>query len=880
MVMDNSYPPYVFRDKAGNLQGISVDLWRTWERKTGIRADIHTRDWGVALQRMEAGEFDVIDTIFDQPSRRLIFDLTRPYASIEVFIFFRKDISGIVNVSSLKGFPVAVKSGDAAEDMLKQNGVITLPFPNYETMVDAAKDGKINVFVSDGPPTLYFLNLAGIEQQFRRSAPLAGGSFHRATRKGNDALLALVESGFAAVTDDEKRAIEQRWLGQDLPRSPYFRYVSYAAAAALVVVVMLAGWNWSLRRRVTTRTAELEESERRFRQIAENIREVFWLTDPLRKSMFYISPAFETVWGRSCASLYAAPQLWLESIHPEDRERVEHAVRTKQVQGAYDEEFRIVRPDGSTVWVRDQAFPIRNAAGVVHRIAGLAEEITARKQIEESLRRLVAEQRTLAEQLQAETSRLAVAQAVAKIGSWETDALTGKVTWSDETHRIFETDPQTFQPTHAAFLQLVHPDDRSMVDEAFGRSLVMKTRNSLEHRLLLPSGRAKVVEERWQIFTDQRGEVTRAVGTCQDVTTRVESAAALRQSETRFRTIFEQAGIGIAMVDITEGTILQCNPALAEMFGYSVTELCGLTVEAVSEPSGFHADQEQLAQLLAGKFNRFQLEKRYRKKSGQLIWGLLTSTVVRDPAGTSLFILGMVEDISARKRAQVELAAADRRLHALIGRLHTVREEEGKRIARELHDNLGQQLTALNLEMDRLERRLPTPSLQQREEFDRMHRIVDGTIEVVQKISGELRHAQLDMLGLGPAIEWQLKEFSERTGVRFRVETMDECPNLSEAVNVSLLRILQEALTNIARHAHATEIVLSLTCREGLLHLTIQDDGRGITQAESGDHLSLGLLGMRERASLAGGTVEVSGRPNRGTMIRVEIPDQATIKVP
>ncbi len=123
----------------------------------------------------------------------------------------------------------------------------------------------------------------------------------------------------------------------------------------------------------------LRETEERFRQLAEHIREVFWLTNPEKSQILYISPAYETIWGSSCGQLYASPGSWLEAIHPDDRERVSQAARTKQVTGEYDEEYRIIRPDGTLRWIRDRAFPIRDQHGAVYRIAGLAEDVTDRK---------------------------------------------------------------------------------------------------------------------------------------------------------------------------------------------------------------------------------------------------------------------------------------------------------------------------------------------------------------------------------------------------------------------------------------------------------------------------------------------------------------------
>ncbi len=133
--------------------------------------------------------------------------------------------------------------------------------------------------------------------------------------------------------------------------------------------------------------ARLRESEERFRQLAEHINEVFWMTNLAKNEMIYISPAYETIWGRTCASLYASPRNWLDAIHPEDRERIFQAAFTNQPTGTYDEEYRILRPDGKICWIHDRGFPVRNQTGGVYRIAGVATDITERKQAEGQLLR-------------------------------------------------------------------------------------------------------------------------------------------------------------------------------------------------------------------------------------------------------------------------------------------------------------------------------------------------------------------------------------------------------------------------------------------------------------------------------------------------------------
>ncbi|MBS3907366.1 MAG: PAS domain S-box protein, partial [Syntrophaceae bacterium] len=131
----------------------------------------------------------------------------------------------------------------------------------------------------------------------------------------------------------------------------------------------------------------LRQSEEKFRQFTENISEVFWMTDPHKNQMIYISPAYESIWGRSCAALYTSARDWADAIHPEDRQRVWEAATAKQASGDYDEVYRIVRPDGSVRWIHDRAFPVKDHTGQVYRIAGNAEDITSRKRMEDELRR-------------------------------------------------------------------------------------------------------------------------------------------------------------------------------------------------------------------------------------------------------------------------------------------------------------------------------------------------------------------------------------------------------------------------------------------------------------------------------------------------------------
>lgn len=259
VVLDDNYPPYIFRDAKGQLQGILKDTWSLWSSHTGTPVQLEAMDWSQAQARMRAGQADVIDTLFFTPERQKIYDFSAPYADIEVPIFFHNNISGIVDADSLKGFTVGVKAGDACIHTLERHGINTLrPYPSYETLIKGAAAREVVVFCIDKPPAMFFLYKLGLEGSFRYSKPLYVGQFHWAIRHGNPALKKQIEAGFARISAEERRQINEKWLGTTLTRTDpiNLQHMLEALAAILTILAVLALWNLSLRRRVAVKTAE------------------------------------------------------------------------------------------------------------------------------------------------------------------------------------------------------------------------------------------------------------------------------------------------------------------------------------------------------------------------------------------------------------------------------------------------------------------------------------------------------------------------------------------------------------------------------------------------------------------------------------------------
>jgi signal transduction histidine kinase len=230
-------------------------------------------------------------------------------------------------------------------------------------------------------------------------------------------------------------------------------------------------------------------------------------------------------------------------------------------------------------------------------------------------------------------------------------------------------------------------------------------------------------------------------------------------------------------------------------------------------------------------------------------------------------------DITERKRMEKDLQGSRDQLRALAARLQSIREEERKRVAREIHDQLGQALTALKIDLSFLMRELPAGDEPPSKRAASMLKLVDEAIRTVRRISTELRPGLLDDLGLVAALEWAGEDFQARTGTTCRVDLPPEDIAVDPEQATAIFRIFQETLTNVARHAEASEVDVRIASAEGNLTLEVHDNGKGIPEDEISNGKSLGLLGMRERAMLLGGELTIRGLPGNGTTVRVRIPE-------
>ena len=350
---------------------------------------------------------------------------------------------------------------------------------------------------------------------------------------------------------------------------------------------------------------------------------------------------------------------------------------------------------------------------------------------------------------------------------------------------------------------------------------------------------------------------------------RAKAEEVAKESEEFSSSLISNSPNAILVID-PDSSVRYVSPAFEALTGFSAAEVIGARAPYPwwTEETP-HKTAEDIREIIRQGGRR--LEEPFQKKNGERLWAEVNGTpVLRD--GELRYYLANWVDVTDRKRAEEELETSRQELRELAAHIESVREEERTGIARELHDEIGQALTAIKIDLSWLRRELPEDQAPLLERTRAVLRVADSAIKSVRRISSDLRPGILDDLGLTAAIQWYAGEFEQRTGVKCEVSVEREVIVLEQDRSTAVFRILQEALTNVARHAGATRVEVSLSERNGRLVLEIADDGKGISARQFSNRKAFGLMGMRERAAFLGGELQISGEPGQGTRVTLSIP--------
>lgn len=572
--------------------------------------------------------------------------------------------------------------------------------------------------------------------------------------------------------------------------------------------------------------AALRVSQERFREVLENSLDTSYKRNLLTDTYDYLSPVFERISGYTPDEFTHLPvEIVLELIHPDDLAQVKSVI-AESISGTedthYQVDYRFKHKNGQYRWFHDQFVIVRDAQGKPTAQIGAVSDITERKRAENDW-------------IQSE-ARLSEAQAVAKIGSWETDLSNLQVIWSKETYRIFELDPNRFHGSHPAFLEFVHPEDHAKVDGAFVGSIEKDSYNTIEHRIITAAGNIKFVEERWRIFHNDQGMPIRAVGTCQDITERKATEEKLLKAYDRLGLATRAAALGIWDWDIQKNELVW-DDQMFELYGVKKSDFSGAYEAWLS---GIHPDDRAISDEIS---RQAQLGSGEYDSAFRIVWpdGTIRmikayGKVFKDNAGNPLRMIGINYDITESSQAYA-------RIKSLLAEKELILKEVHHRIK----NNMATITSLLSIQAETIKNPAVTAALN-----DAKNR-VQSMLVLYNKLYLSDDFNKVSVKKYIPDLVNQIESnFSSHRPMKidYQIDEFDLDPKKLFSVGI----IVNEIITNILKHAFPGQdqgfIWVSVTLKNDQVSLIIRDNGIGIPKSinfENSPGFGLTLIEMLSR---------------------------------
>ncbi len=477
------------------------------------------------------------------------------------------------------------------------------------------------------------------------------------------------------------------------------------------------------------------------------------------------------------------------------------------------------------------------------------------------------------------TDKLADVPRLIPTGSWNWDVVNQKVTWSDELYRIFGVQPQGIDPAHEA-LGFIHPDDLDAVVTTVHAALRAGQPYTIEYRIRRPDGNERIVQSQGYLVINEHGDPINVFGTTQDLTERKETEEAVRRSEQLLRLVLEAIPVGVAVVD-PGGNVVISNSASSRIWAtlirsgpqrYSMTK-------AWWHDSGEQIDPDEWASVRALLYGESSINEVIEIEAFDGVRKVIHNSAVpiRNEREAIIGAVVINEDVSGQKAAERDLERSVTQMQMLATRLMHAQDDERRRIARMLHEMTAQDLAALKMLLARLGRSAEQLSDADRQLINESVEIAERSMSGIRTLSYLLHPPFLDDNGLLAAVRWYSEGFAARSGIAVDLDLPDAVDRQSRDVEMTLFRVVQEALINIHRHAQSPTASIRLRVKDGRLTLEVEDRGVGIpaelvAQLMSGTRvLSVGVAGMGERLKQLGGTLEIESNGD-GTIVRALLP--------
>ncbi|MFM6924259.1 MAG: PAS domain S-box protein [Ferruginibacter sp.] len=588
------------------------------------------------------------------------------------------------------------------------------------------------------------------------------------------------------------------------------------------------------------------ESEEKYRTIIEQAADGIFIADE-NTYLLDVNSAGCQMGGYTRAELQ---KLKFEDVIPPE-DLVSNPLRITMIRKGESviNERRLIRKDGSIIDVEISAQKLQDG-----RYQLFVRDISERKKAEEILEE--------SERFLKET------QLIANLGTYTLDITSGKWTSSAILNEIFGIEPDYVKNVES-WEDIVHPDWRENMAVYLREVVEKKQKFDKEYKIVRKNDQA----ERWvhgigRLSYNEAGQPIGMVGTIQDVSKSKHSEEALVQSEQKYRLLFYNNPLPMWMVTVPGLNFIDVNESAIKQYGYTREEFLKMSTKEL-RPSEDVADfLKEVEKMKSDEINRRAW--RHKKKDGTIIYvETYSHQIVYE--GKRVW-LGLSHDVTDKNMAEERLQKSYQDIRQLASNLQNIREEERTSIAREIHDELGQQLTGLKMDIYWLSRKINTSDNEIAAKLKESIELINATVASVRKIATDLRPSILDDLGLIAALEWQGEEFEKRSGTH--VEFSNEAGEfvLKPESVTAIFRIYQELLTNVARHANATFVKVRLMKTGDNLFFSLTDNGTGFDPDTISKKKTLGLLGIKERTLLLGGTYEFKSKPGEGSETIISIP--------
>lgn len=590
---------------------------------------------------------------------------------------------------------------------------------------------------------------------------------------------------------------------------------------------------------------ELRETEERYKTLVDAIDGIVWEADATTFKFQFVSRQAERLLGYPLEEWTNTPGFWEAHIHPDDRQwAIDFCVRATRERKSHEFEYRMIAKDGKTVWLHDIVSVVEEEGKSLF-LRGLMVDITERKIAQEVILQSEEKYRTLVEQA------------------------TDGIFIADQTGRFVVVNSSGIKLSQYSMEELMHmtiydladPEDLKKNPFHFAE-MASEHGARTERKMVKKDGSVIDIEVNAKFLSDGR-----FLAFIRDITERKKAQEEIKKARELSDKLIDSLPGVFYFYDET-GKFIRWNKQLESVTGYSSDEIAAMHPTELFEGE----EKDYIAKRIGAVFAEgvSDAEACFMTKDGRRIPYYFKAVLLIYDGRPCL--LGTGIDITERVKAEEQLQESLREVRELTEYIQNVREEERAHMAREIHDELGQQLTVLKMDVSWLNKKIASGDEMIRQKIKSLTEMLDGTVRTVRRISSELRPSVLDDLGLVAAIDWNLKEFGRRSGLKTIFTEPGRDIKLPDTVKTGLFRIFQESLTNVARHSGAQKVEVSLQQTNGHFVLSIEDDGKGFDTLNR-TFKTLGILGMKERTAMMGGTYEINSSPGKGTIITVSVPN-------